>query len=112
MPELPEVETVRRIVEPQIAGLTVTAVRLLQDQVIAHPSPDEFVRLLTGQTAVSLDRRGKFLIFHFRSGGRLVLHLRMTGQLIVAPQDLPVEKHTHLIASLSDGSELRYKTAP
>jgi len=53
MPELPEVETIRRIVEPQVADRTIRAVRLLQEQVIAHPAPDAFVRLLSGQTITS-----------------------------------------------------------
>ena len=102
MPELPEVETIRRIVEPQ------TAVRLLQAQVVAHPSPGDFVRLLSGQRIASLGRRGKFLVFHFTSGNRMVLHLRMTGQLLATPPDFPMEKHTHIKAVLSDGNELRY----
>lgn len=108
MPELPEIETIRRIVEPQVAGRTIRAVRLLQEHVVAHPAPDAFVRRLSGQAIASLGRRGKFLIFHFASGDRMVLHLRMTGQLLVTPPDFPLEKHTHLVAPLSDGNELRY----
>ena len=108
MPELPEVETIRRIVEPQVAGRTIRAVCLLQAQVVAHPAPEAFVRLLSEQTITSLGRRGKFLVFHFASGDRMVLHLRMTGQLLVTPPDFPMETHTHLVAPLSDGNELRY----
>ena len=108
MPELPEVETIRRIVEPQVAGRTIRDVQLLQKQVVEHPVPEAFVRRLSGQTITSLDRRGKFLAFHFASGDRMVLHLRMTGQLLVTPPTFQMEKHTHLVAALSDGNELRY----
>ncbi|MDD6154983.1 MAG: bifunctional DNA-formamidopyrimidine glycosylase/DNA-(apurinic or apyrimidinic site) lyase [Eubacteriales bacterium] len=108
MPELPEVETVRRIIEPQIAGQTIVNAKILNAQVIAYPEPDEFAGLLTGQTVTSMSRRGKFLTIHFASGDRLTLHLRMTGQLLVTPADFPEAKHTHLICSMSVGREIRY----
>ncbi len=62
----------------------------------------------TDRTFTSMSRRGKFLIFHLDNGGQLILHLRMTGQLLVTPRDLEEEKHTHLIADLSDGKQMRY----
>ncbi len=109
MPELPEVETIRRILEPQLMGRTIETVDLLQLQIIAWPATGElFVQQMTGQTVAALQRRGKFLIFHFTQGDRMVLHLRMTGQLLVTPPDFPQEKHTHLVAQLSGGAELRY----
>ena len=108
MPELPEVETVRRVTEPQIAGRHVEAVRIVNAGVIAHPSAEEFCKALAGRTFTGMGRRGKFLVFSFAEGGRLVLHLRMTGQLLVTPADYPLEKHTHLIFRLSDGKEMRY----
>ena len=90
MPELPEVETVRRIIEPQIAGQKITFVMVRNPQVIAYPAADEFPPLLTGQTISSMSRRGKFLTVHFESGDRLSLHLRMTGQtkLGIEPTDV------------------------
>lgn len=108
MPELPEVETVRRILEPQLAGRTVTAVDVRSPQVIAHPDAGRFAALLQGRSVTELSRRGKFLTLHFAGGDRLCLHLRMTGQLLVLPAGEPVEKHTHLILSLSDGKQMRY----
>jgi formamidopyrimidine-DNA glycosylase len=108
MPELPEVETVRRILEPQLAGETVTAVAVRSPQVIAHPEAGRFAMLLQGKTFAQISRRGKFLTLHFVNGDRLCLHLRMTGQLLVLPADEPVANHTHLILSLSGGAQLRY----
>lgn len=55
-----------------------------------------------------MSRRGKFLTIHFENNDSLTLHLRMTGQLLVTPPDYPEEKHTHLVAGLSDGMEIRY----
>ena len=108
MPELPEVETVRRVTEPQITGRRIEAVRIVNAGVIAHPSAEEFCAALAGRTFTGMGRRGKFLLFSFAEGGRLVLHLRMTGQLLVTPADYPMEKHTHLILELPDGKEMRY----
>lgn len=78
------------------------------DQVIAHPEAERFAALLQGQVFTELRRRGKFLTLPFDSGDWLTLHLRMTGQLLVMPREEPVEKHTHLILSLSDGNQVRY----
>lgn len=108
MPELPEVETIRRILEPQVVGRTITAVRVNNAQVIAHPGAESFVALLQGQRIEGMSRRGKFLTFHLADRTRLCLHLRMTGQLLVTPGDYPSEKHTHLVLELSDGSQIRY----
>ena len=108
MPEMPEVETIRRILEPQLMEQTISAVTIHHPQIIAYPDPDAFARRLAGQTMHRLRLRGKFLTVHFTSGDRLVIHLRMTGQLLVTPADYPLEKHTHLIMDLSGGKQLRY----
>ena len=108
MPELPEVETVRRIIEPQVVGQRIQSVRVLNDQIIAHPTPDEFTQRLQGRTITSMGRRGKFLLFNLDNGDQLYLHLRMTGQLLVTPQDYPHEKHTHFMADLSGGKQIRF----
>lgn len=108
MPEMPEVETIKRIIEPQVTGQTISAVTVNHPQVIGYPDVESFKGQLTSQTIKSMSRRGKFLTFHFVNGERMVLHLRMTGQLLVTPADFPEEKHTHLIADLSGGNQLRY----
>lgn len=108
MPELPEVETVRRVLSPQLCGRTITHVTLLNSHIIAHPEPDSFCQALSCQQIERIDRRGKFLLFIFQSGDRMLIHLRMTGTLFIAPVSLPMDKHTHLLLSLSDGQQLRF----
>ena len=93
MPELPEVETTKRIVAPQIIGSVIQKVEVLNGQIIAHPTAEQFADSLSGQRFSGMDRRGKFLIFRFENGDRLFLHLRMTGQLLVTPKEFPSEKH-------------------
>ena len=108
MPELPEVETVRTIIAPQVTNRRIVSVNVLDSKVVAHPTVDEFCKRLCGNTICSMDRRGKFLSFILENGDRLFLHLRMTGQLLVTPQDFPQEKHTHLVMQLDDGHQIRY----
>ena len=108
MPEMPEVETIKRIIEPQIAGKKIQSVTVNNVQIIGYPDGDTFTKLLTGQVIKNMSRKGKFLTFYFENYDRMVLHLKMTGQLLVTPSDYPEEKHTHLIANLSDGNQIRY----
>ena len=108
MPELPEVETVRRILKPQLAGRRIVTVAVDRPEIVAHPSADEFVRAVVQKTVTDMRRRGKFLSLALSDGGSVWLHLRMTGALLVTPADLPPEKHTHLIFGLNDGKELRF----
>ena len=108
MPELPEVETIKRVIEPQIQGLVIENVTVKRPEVTAYPTAEEFCRRLTGQTISHMTRRGKFLMIHLESNDRIILHLRMTGCLLLTPADYPQEKHTHIIFSLDDGRELRF----
>lgn len=111
MPELPEVETVKRILEPQLKGRMVTEVTLNRPDIIAHPSPEAFRQVVSGARIKGMGRRGKFLLVLLENGCTVIVHLRMTGQLLVAPPDLPKEKHTHVIIGMDDGMELRYVDA-
>lgn len=108
MPELPEVETIKRIVCPQLAGRTIETTEVRNAQVIAYPESKCFSKALSGQIISNMSRRGNFLTIQLENGDRLSLHLRMTGQLTVVPESEPIEKHTHLIFHLSGGSQLRY----
>ena len=108
MPELPEVETIKRIVCPQLAGRTIETTEVRNAQVIAYPKSTCFSKAMSGQIISNMSRRGKFLTIQLENGDRLSLHLRMTGQLTVVPESEPIEKHTHLIFHLSGGSQLRY----
>ncbi len=108
VPELPEIEAIKRVIEPQIQGLAIEQVTVNRPEVIAHPDADTFCRRTVGQIFAGIQRRGKFLILCMESGDRLILHLRMTGCLLVTPPDYPEEKHTHLVFHLSGGRELRF----
>ncbi|MCM1156837.1 MAG: bifunctional DNA-formamidopyrimidine glycosylase/DNA-(apurinic or apyrimidinic site) lyase [Roseburia sp.] len=108
MPELPEVETIKRVIEPQIQGLTIERITLNRPEIIMHPASDKFCELLSGQAITGMERRGKFLRVLLESGDFFMLHLRMTGCLLLTPPDYPQEKHTHLIFHLSGDRELRF----
>ena len=108
MPELPEIETIKHVIEPQITGLAIEKATVLRPEVIAHPAADEFCKAVTGQTVLAMERRGKYLIFHLTQKSRVILHLRMTGCLLVAPPGCPMERHTHVVLQFSNGMELRF----
>lgn len=108
MPELPEVETMKQILEPQLRGLTIESILANRPEVIAHPSAGDFCRRLLGQTFSYMGRRGKYLIFHMENNSRILLHLRMTGCILLAPADYPEEKHTHLVFRLSGEKKLLF----
>ncbi len=109
MPELPEVETIVRDLDPHLAGRRLTQVAHINPQVLRHPSAEEFMVRVPGQMAVRVRRRGKFIHLDLESQDVLVVHLGMTGTLTVrAPMD-PIMPHTHLRLRLSSGEELRYR---
>lgn len=108
MPELPEVEAAKRVLEPQICGITIGSVLVRRPEIIAHPSAGDFCQRLTGRTFLRLERRGKFLIAPLSGGDRMILHFRMTGCLLLTPAGYPEEKHTHLVFRLENGMELRF----
>lgn len=108
MPELPEIETVRRVVGPQIVGRRVTEVSVRHPKVVGRPDPKSFTERLVDRTFADLTRRGKSLTAILDDGSRMVMHMRMTGCLVVAPRDRPEEPHTHIVISLDDGNELRF----
>lgn len=108
MPELPEVETVKNVLSPQLCGRTIISLTLHQPKVVAHPAPADFSELIAGQTIAALARRGKFLQLRLASGDTLIVHLRMTGQLLVTPADFPAQKHAHACFALDDNRFLRF----
>jgi formamidopyrimidine-DNA glycosylase len=108
MPELPEVECVRRTLEPQVAGRRISLVRVGQPK-LARPSPQALARGLKGRRVSALGRHGKLLILRLEGGGFWTIHLGMTGQLILAPRR-PRAKHIHCTVSFADaGPRLYYR---
>lgn len=109
MPELPEVETIKRTLRQLVVGKTIKDVIIHLPRIIQRPDDTEhFRQLLMGQTIEDIRRRGKFLKF-ILSDQVLVSHLRMEGRYGLYDSTEPVEKHTHVIIQFTDGSELRYK---
>ncbi len=108
MPELPEVETIKRVIEPQIKGLKIDEIIINQPKIIEHPSAEEFYSSAIGQTVCGMERHGKFLCVCLSNGSRIVLHLRMTGCLLLTSKEQPTEKHTHIVFGLNNETELRF----
>lgn len=109
MPELPEVETIRRSLEPLLTGRTITGVTVFHPDV-ALPNPQALITLLPGCQILGLGRRGKYLLIQLSGGFELVIHLRMTGKLIWTPDpESPRPSHTHLQLELDQGPLLRYQ---
>jgi formamidopyrimidine-DNA glycosylase len=109
MPELPEVETVRRTLQSLVVGKTIADVTVTLGRIIRNPDDvNQFIQLLKGQTIHAVDRRAKFLRF-VCDDLVLLSHLRMEGRYGVYGAEEPVELHTHVRFHFSDGTELRYK---
>lgn len=87
MPELPEVETVRRQLEPAVVGRRITRARVLDERWSRPVEPSVVERAVTGRTIESVGRRGKYLIVGLEGGRGLVMHLRMTGNLLLRAAD-------------------------
>ena len=109
MPELPEVETVRRGLAAQIVGRTFDRISYLEwPRTIATPEPDALAARLAGRRVAAVRRRAKFLVIDLDGGDHLVVHLRMTGQLAVAPAIAPRERYARVAFAFTDGDELRF----
>lgn len=104
MPELPEVETVRRRLLPLVGGRTIRSASILDPRLIGTADPELIERRLRGRTIRTLDRRGKYLLVRLDEGETLVSHLRMTGNWFAVADDPPA--HTRATFDLGDGDRL------
>jgi formamidopyrimidine-DNA glycosylase len=132
MPELPEVETVRRQLEPEVVGRTIESAEVLDERWTRPELPAGVEEALGGRRIVAVDRRGKYLIVGLDDGSSLVMHLRMTGNLLVRPpgssavadlmatdrlggprlyESHPDARHLRARIVLDDGSELWFTDA-
>jgi len=116
MPELPEVETIARVLrlgvpgQPALVGRCILGADLLWERTLAEPSSAEFVPRLTGQVIEDIGRRGKFLYLRLTRDW-LLYHLRMSGDLLVRSADTPGEKHDRLILDLDGAIQLVFNDA-
>ncbi len=106
MPELPEVETVRRGLQRHLVGRRITAVEVGRERVVRRTSREALVDGLTGTVVEGADRRGKYLLNPLDSGLSMMIHLRMSGQVLLADPGAPRPPHTHVVLTLDDRREL------
>jgi len=110
MPELPEVESVRRQLEPTLVGRRFERVSIDDPRLVRPHEPAEVAAELEGEHVVAVERRGKYLVVRFESGRVLLIHLRMTGSLLSAASgSLPDDPHRRAVVNLDDGSDVAYR---
>jgi formamidopyrimidine-DNA glycosylase len=111
MPELPEVEVVRRGLEHGVTGRRIATVEVNHPRAVRRhlAGPKDFAALLTGRRIEGARRRGKYLWLPLDSGDAVLAHLGMSGQLLVVPADRPADRHLHVRVGFDDdGPELRF----
>ena len=110
MPELPEVEVVRRGLDDHVVGRTLTAVEVLDARSVRRhgPGPSDFVARLTGRHVTAAHRRGKYLWLSLDDGSSVLTHLGMSGQALISDPDAPKPRHLRITFDLDDGRQLRF----
>ncbi|MGC4017288.1 MAG: bifunctional DNA-formamidopyrimidine glycosylase/DNA-(apurinic or apyrimidinic site) lyase [Luteolibacter sp.] len=106
MPELPEVETTRRGIEPHLVGTTFREV-IVRRRDLREPIP-ESISQAEGRQALAIRRRSKYLIVDLNDGSSLLIHLGMSGSLRVIPPSEPWKTHDHVGLTLSSGLQVRF----
>ena len=107
MPELPEVETVRRTLKKQVINKKIISANIYWSKIIAYPEAEEFEKKIRNQTITDIKRYGKWLMFELNDY-YLLSHLRMEGKYFIRKKEDPKEKHQHIIFHFKDGTDLRY----
>ncbi len=107
MPELPEVETIRRELSKELVGLEVQNV-VWDDKRLLKPNPEEVKEAIVGKSFESVERRAKLLVFRLTGNVNFLCHLRMSGRLLIRNQDDPKDKYVEVWIKLSEGRELRF----
>ncbi len=110
MPELPEVETVRRQLEPELVGRRITSASVLDERLTRPESPGSLERAVSGREVKSVTRRGKYLLIGVDGGRTLAIHLRMTGNLLL--RDSEHGETADLMKTERLGGPRLYESAP
>lgn len=105
MPELPEVETVRRGLQQHLVGRRIVSVEVGRERVVRRTSRAALIAGLTDTVVERADRRGKYLLLPLDSGDSMMIHLRMSGQVLLAAHGADRPRHTHVVMHLDDGNE-------
>jgi formamidopyrimidine-DNA glycosylase len=109
MPELPEVETIVRSLEPRIRGRVIARAELLFKPLLRRPERDG-LKGVVSRRVLRVRRRGKMIVIELEGGRSMVFHLKMTGQLLLVRPGGPRDKHTRLVIAFRDaGDELRFR---
>ncbi len=109
MPELPEVETIARSLEPRINGRAISGIELLYRPLLRGRGK-KALEAMRGRRVLGVRRRGKMLLIECEGGRALVFHLKMTGQFLFAAEGTPRDKHIRLVIRFEDGrNELRFR---
>jgi len=107
MPEMPEVEIVKRGLNAQVKGLKITHVEIRYQNLITG-DVNQFIEFVTGATITDVGRRAKFLLIHLDNGYTIISHLRMEGRYRVSASPEAIDKHSHAIFTLDNGQKLIY----
>lgn len=102
MPELPEVETIRRELRPKLINQKIKGCTIVREDVIGHPTTRSFCRALIHESIVDIKRRAKYLIFELTSDKRLIFHLRLSGTIALRRAHAEPERFTRLVIRLHD----------
>ena len=105
MPELPEVETVRRGLQHHLVGRRIERVEVGRERSVRRTSREEVIAGLSDTVVQAADRRGKYLLLPLDSGDTCMIHLRMSGQVLLATAGAVRPAHTHVVLHLDDGHE-------
>lgn len=108
MPELPEVESLRQKIKPQLSGSCIQRV-LLRRKDLRYPLPLNLEKKIKGQRITNVSRRAKYLLIEFENDLILAVHLGMSGRFFFADPNLVFDKHDHVIVELQDGRQLRFR---
>jgi formamidopyrimidine-DNA glycosylase len=109
VPELPEIEVLRRSLEPHLVGDNIAGITVRCALLRVRVDGGSLRRRLTGRPVISVRRRGKYLLVDVEGDSTLVVHLGMSGRLTLGARSRPREPHEHVILPLASGSELRYR---
>ena len=108
MPEMPEVEIIRRYLDKMAAGKKIMDLDIRLPRMIKWPDTEGFRALVTGRTIKAMNRRGKYLLLELDNGSEVVFHLRMTGRLVYEPTGKTGDSHARVIFHLQGGASLVY----
>src|SRR3989344_4595685 len=108
MPELPEVETIRRDLNKELKGRKIIRLKFYNWAKMLKPSPEAVEKAISGAVISDFGRRAKLLLMHLEGGKTIAIHLKLSGQLFIRKPTDPPDRFTHVVLELDKGEELRF----